>query len=210
MKIEVNKIITLGNKEKYLVITSVEHNNNNYYYIAECNESEDDIKDNYKIVQAIEKDNKIFIEEVVGESNLKTVLPLFVNKIANNPATGSTTPDKNPNRKDFPFDSPSSFKGIEIIAPSGKFWIAIPIDNTNMECSFKFPFIAPAITTPTANPSGILWRVTANSILNLLLILLFFIPSSWLSKCIWGTKLSSSNKKITPITKPIEGINHCL
>ncbi len=84
MKIEVNKIITLGNKEKYLVITSVEHNNNNYYYIAECNESEDDIKDNYKIVQAIEKDNKIFIEEVVGESNLKTVLPLFVNKIANN------------------------------------------------------------------------------------------------------------------------------
>ena len=84
MKIEVNKIITLGNKEKYLVITSVEHNNNNYYYIAECNETEDDIKDNYKIVQAIEKDNKILIEEVVGESNLKTVLPLFVNKIVNN------------------------------------------------------------------------------------------------------------------------------
>ena len=84
MKIEPNKIITLGNKEKYLVITSVEHNNNNYYYIAECNEAEDDIKDNYKIVQAIEKDNKILIEEVVGESNLKTVLPLFVNKIVNN------------------------------------------------------------------------------------------------------------------------------
>lgn len=84
MKIEVNKIITLGNKEKYLVVTNVVHNNNNYYYIAECNENEDDIKDNYKIVKAEEKDNKIFIDEVVGESNLKAILPLFVNKIVNN------------------------------------------------------------------------------------------------------------------------------
>ena len=84
MKIEVNKIITLGNKEKYLVVTNVIHNNNSYSYIAECNENEDDIKDNYKIVKAEEKDNKIFINEVVGESNLKAILPLFVNKIVNN------------------------------------------------------------------------------------------------------------------------------
>ena len=84
MKIEVNKIITLGNKEKYLVVTNGIHNNNSYYYIAECNENEDDIKDNYKIVKAEEKDNKIFINEVVGESNLKAILPLFVNKIVNN------------------------------------------------------------------------------------------------------------------------------
>ena len=40
MKVETNKIITLGNKEKYLVVTSVVHNNNNYHYIAECNEEE--------------------------------------------------------------------------------------------------------------------------------------------------------------------------
>ncbi len=81
MKIETNKIITLGNKEKYLVVASVVHNNNNYHYIAECNEEENDIKDNYKIVQETEKDGKIYIDEVVGESNLKTVLPLFVNNI---------------------------------------------------------------------------------------------------------------------------------
>ena len=31
MKIETNKIITLGNKEKYLVVASVVHNNNNYH-----------------------------------------------------------------------------------------------------------------------------------------------------------------------------------
>ena len=84
MKIETSKIITLGSKEKYLVVTSVVHNNNNYYYIAECNKNEDDIKDNYKIVKETEKDGKLFIDEVVGESNLKAVLPLFVNKIPNN------------------------------------------------------------------------------------------------------------------------------
>lgn len=76
------KVITLGNKEKYLVVSHVEHNNNDYYYIAECNEEETDIKDNYKIVKATVDGKKIFIDEVVGEANLKTVLPLFVKNIA--------------------------------------------------------------------------------------------------------------------------------
>ena len=83
MNIETNKIITLGNGEKYLVVTHITHNNNDYYYIAECNENEDDIKDNYKIVKSTIKDNKTYIDEVVGESNLKTVLPIFVNTIKN-------------------------------------------------------------------------------------------------------------------------------
>lgn len=84
MKIEVGKIIKLGNGEKYLVVTHVTHNNNDYYYIAECNKDENDIKDNYKIVKAKYEGEYIFIDEVVGESNLKAVLPLFVNKIVNN------------------------------------------------------------------------------------------------------------------------------
>ena len=82
MKIEINKIITLGNNEKYLVIAYVENNNNDYYYIAEIDENGKDIKDNYKIVLKTEKDGKIFLDEVVGESNLKTVLPLFVKNMA--------------------------------------------------------------------------------------------------------------------------------
>lgn len=82
MKIEINKIITLGNNEKYLVIAYVENNNNDYYYIAEIDENGKDIKDNYKIVLKTEKDGKLFLDEVVGESNLKTVLPLFVKNMA--------------------------------------------------------------------------------------------------------------------------------
>ena len=51
MKIEINKIITLGNQEKYLVIDKVVHNDIEYYYVAEVNEDETNIKDNYKILK---------------------------------------------------------------------------------------------------------------------------------------------------------------
>ena len=43
MKIEINKIITLGNQEKYLVIDKVVHNDIEYYYVAEVNEDETNI-----------------------------------------------------------------------------------------------------------------------------------------------------------------------
>ena len=35
MKLDINKIITLGNQEKYLVISHITNNEKNYYYIAE-------------------------------------------------------------------------------------------------------------------------------------------------------------------------------
>ena len=81
MKPEINKIITMGNKEKYLVISHIENNNKDYYYIAELEENGKDIKDNYKIMEAIVEDNKTYLNEVVGETNLKIVLPLFVKNI---------------------------------------------------------------------------------------------------------------------------------
>ncbi len=81
MKIDVNKIITLGNKEKYLVISHIVHNNKNYYYIAQLDENEKDIKDNYKIMELVNEGEKELLNEVIGETNLKTVLPLFVSDI---------------------------------------------------------------------------------------------------------------------------------
>lgn len=78
MELEINKIITLGNNEEYLVIDKVEKDDKEYYYIAEVNEEGTDIKDNYKIVLATYKDGDIYLDEVLGEDVLKTVLPLFV------------------------------------------------------------------------------------------------------------------------------------
>ena len=81
MNIDVNKIITLGNNEKYLVISHVENNSKDYYYIAELDETGKDIKDNYKIMEATKEIDKIYLDEVIGETNLKVVLPLFVKDI---------------------------------------------------------------------------------------------------------------------------------
>lgn len=78
MKLEINKIVTLGNNEEYLIIDKVEKDNQEYYYVAEVNEDGTDIKDNYKIVCATYEDDNIFLDEVLGEDKLKSILPLFV------------------------------------------------------------------------------------------------------------------------------------
>ena len=80
MKLEVNKIVTLGNNEEYLIVDKVEKDGKEYYYIAQVNEEGTDIRDNYKIVCANYKDGNIYLDEVLGEDKLKTILPLFVNE----------------------------------------------------------------------------------------------------------------------------------
>lgn len=80
MKLELNKIITLANNEEYLVINSVVHEGIDYYYIAEVNETEDNIKDNYKIVYVSIENGEKLLNEVTGEDKLKTILPLFLEK----------------------------------------------------------------------------------------------------------------------------------
>lgn len=81
MKIDVNKIITLGNNEKYLIISHVENSNKDYYYIAELDQNGKDIKENYKIMESTITDGKTYLDEVVGETNLKTIIPLFVKNL---------------------------------------------------------------------------------------------------------------------------------
>ena len=78
MKLEINKIVTLGNNEEYLIVDKVEKDDKEYYYVAQVNEDETDIKDNYKIVCATYKDGEIYLDEVLGEDKLKSILPMFV------------------------------------------------------------------------------------------------------------------------------------
>lgn len=78
MRLEINKIVTLGNGEQYLIVDKVERENKEYYYVAQVNDDETDIKDNYKIVCATYKDGDIFLDEVLGEDKLKVILPMFV------------------------------------------------------------------------------------------------------------------------------------
>ena len=57
MKIEINKIITLGNQEKYLVIDKVVHNDIEYYYVAEVNEDETKSLNNANLLEIDEQGN---------------------------------------------------------------------------------------------------------------------------------------------------------
>lgn len=77
-KIEPKKVITLANGEKYLVISTASLEGKDYYYIAETNLEETEMKENYKIMEATTEDDNVYLDEVVGESNLKKVLPLFI------------------------------------------------------------------------------------------------------------------------------------
>ena len=67
---------------------------------------------------------------------------------------GSTIPDNIPYINAFVFETPSDLSGIEIIAPSGKFCIAIPIASARAPVKVipAFPFKAPAKDIPTAIP----------------------------------------------------------
>lgn len=84
MILEVNRVITLGNDEKYLIIEEIENKGKEYYYIAEINQTQTDIKDNYKIITINKIEEDLFIEEITGEDSLKEILPLFLDKFSKN------------------------------------------------------------------------------------------------------------------------------
>lgn len=79
--LNVDKVITLGNGEKYLVLDKVLYNDIEYYYIAKVNSTETDIENNFKLVTVEESDNEKIIVEVTGEDKLKEILPKFDNEI---------------------------------------------------------------------------------------------------------------------------------
>ena len=119
-------------------------------------------------------------------------------------AMGSTSPDAAPQMNAFLGLLPSLRSGTEMIAPSGMFCIAIPIESANAPARVRSvsPLSTPPNTTPTAMPSGMLCRATARII---------FIergrrelgpsePQS--STCWWGMTVSSSSRKHTPAAKP--------
>ena len=117
---------------------------------------------------------------------------------------GSTAPLRLPRRNERQRELPSARMGMEMMAPSGMFWMAIPNDTATAEAMemFATPCSAPAKTTPTAIPSGRLWMVTAKA--NIAVRdSLERGPSGWLlPMCKWGVTSSISNKKPIPNRKP--------
>ena len=75
--LDIDKVIVLENKEKYLILDKTIKDYVEYYYIAKVNDTETDIENNYKLVTVDSRDGNMVIVEVTGEEKLREILPLF-------------------------------------------------------------------------------------------------------------------------------------
>ncbi len=82
MDLIVNKVLTLGNGENYLIVGKINFELEDYLYIAQINETRTDILDNYKIVKVTKDNDKYYLDEIVGEEKLKKILPVFIESLS--------------------------------------------------------------------------------------------------------------------------------
>ena len=110
-------------------------------------------------------------------------------RIVSTAPMGSTMPDRTPPANALPLLCPSARNGMEMIAPSGMFWMAMPRDKTSALAAVicSLPARKPAYMTPTAIPSGMLCRVTASTIIVVRQSLVFGPSACSLPTCRWGS-----------------------
>ena len=135
-----------------------------------------------------------------------------VSRITSMAPIGSTIPLILPIRKERHLLLPSAFRGIDTIAPSGIFCIAIPTDIVRAAIAVipMSPEIKPESTTPTAIPSGRLWMVTASESI-VVRDNPDFIPSGWSSPtCRWGVNWSMASRNPMPSRNPTADGNTCI
>ena len=91
-----------------------------------------------------------------------------------------------------------------MIAPSGKFWMAMPSESASAPAAVicACPDRYPAYTTPTAMPSGMLWSVTASTIIVVRCRRLFGPSACPLFACRCGMMWSSASKNKMPAQNP--------
>lgn len=77
MKVDIDKVIILENKEEYVVLDKTTDKDIDYYYIAKINSAKTDIDNNYKLITIEDTIEGSVIKEVTGEERLKEILPLF-------------------------------------------------------------------------------------------------------------------------------------
>ena len=121
------------------------------------------------------------------------------------PNTGSAKPDSAPNANAFGALMPSCSMGSATAAPSGTFWIPMPIASAtampNMAGSPPF-WAAMANSRPTLMPSGILCNVTAVN-RSVGRSHLLGRPSGLLSPgCRCGNSWCSTMRNATPMANP--------
>lgn len=61
---KINKIIVLGNQKKYVVLNQAIYQGKNYFFVVGVTEDEEDVNDDFRILEENIRDNKTFVSQV--------------------------------------------------------------------------------------------------------------------------------------------------
>lgn len=64
MENKINKIMVLNNNKKYIVINQAIYKGVNYYFVVGITDNEEDVTDEFRIVQEIVENGKSYIKDV--------------------------------------------------------------------------------------------------------------------------------------------------
>lgn len=71
MENRINKIITLSNNKKYVVINQAIYKGVNYFFVVRTTDDEKDVTDEFRIVEEVVKDGKSYIRDVEDQQLLE-------------------------------------------------------------------------------------------------------------------------------------------
>lgn len=64
MENRINKVLTLRNGKKYVVLNQAIYKQENYFFVVGVTDDEEDLTDEFRIVQEVEKDGKKFVKDI--------------------------------------------------------------------------------------------------------------------------------------------------
>lgn len=73
----INSIITLDNNEKYIILNQAIYQNKNYFLVAKVTEDEEDVIDEFKLLEEIDVDGERNITIVTDEKTIDLLTKYF-------------------------------------------------------------------------------------------------------------------------------------
>lgn len=73
----INSIITLDNNEKYIIINQAIYQNKNYFLVAKVTDDEEDVLDEFKLLEEVEIDGERNVTIVTDEKTIGLLAKYF-------------------------------------------------------------------------------------------------------------------------------------
>lgn len=73
----INNIITLGNDEKFIVLNQAVYQEKNYFLVAKVTEDEQDVLDEFTLLEEVKIDNESCVQVVKDEKMIELLTKYF-------------------------------------------------------------------------------------------------------------------------------------